>query len=170
MKILHAALTLLLVLPISSHAAYHFHEHMVSNPGHTGTIWACANELYREPELKLAIAHYDSRARTVHCYLFAGRLRPGETQIIKFDGMAGSGNFGVLRGNPNVMAVFGRCRMNIHAEVYAQPRYASWLATGGVTGAYEMQLPVQSTQPYRSARLMVTGYRYITRDCVSASG
>jgi hypothetical protein len=169
MKILPAAIASLLVSPMSSHAAYHLYDHMIS-PGHIGSIWSCANEMYREPDLKLAIAHFNAWTGSVHCYLFGGRMRPGESQVIKFDGIASTGNFGALRGNPNVITVHARCRMNMHAGVYAQPRYRYRLASGGVTGGYDVQVPVQSGETYQSAQVLLTGYRYITRDCVSASG
>jgi len=86
---------------------------------------------------------------------------------IKFDGIASTGNFGALHGSPNVITIHAKCRMNIHAGLYAHPRYRYERARGGVTGEYEVQVPVQSGDTYQSAQVLLTGYRYITRDFVS---
>jgi len=168
-KLLAAIAAFLLASPMSAHAAYYLSDHYVALPGRGDSRWSCADALYREPNLKIAITHYDSLTRASHCFLFSGRLRPRETQVIKFDGITGGASFGVLNGNPDLIMVHSRCRLNISAGLYAEPRYRHRLTSMNLYGEYELQLDLRAPQTYQSAQVLLTGYRYITRDCVAAS-
>jgi hypothetical protein len=163
-----AAIAALLLAPMSAHADYRvalqWHHSVVAE--HQDARWACVNELYERAEYKIAITHYDSRTRESHCFVFTGRLLGRETQVISFDGIGGGRNFGSLTGNPDVLMVHSKCRIEVSGGVYQQPNYGRHLRTGAVGVGYELVLALSTPDTYQSAKVLVRGQRLWNRDCL----